>query len=877
MYFDKQAQKELDMIGKGVLAALGIGGIWGLSLAIRRPEWLPASVHETMSNILQTAAIAGQTTAGVAAVTAGGYAAAQYHYRKRAAEEVQYLRILPHAHTRTMEEQVMEMVRGYHQSRRPYKERLKRGREWFQWLFVCNDNGDIEMYCGYPKDRGRYIPNLLKNCYPNSERVPIPTDHVPIPGEKGEGGTLYWANRQMSGLPLKPFQGKEKSPSLLSVLEPGTTLAVTFSPTTPTRLKKSTKRTRNELLGTTGFGKKEEIDEKDLDPKTQEKLEQMKAREKGNPFPFDVQVHVWQNDADRAVIESVVNQLNNALKRSHNELYLKKSRKNPIELAPYPYRQAMTWTAVELANLLHLPSGKTEREREEDIPHIMDRIPHLIAGQNWLDEEEFTEGVPIGALLHPAEEKRMVRLIEKKLRKMGLVLGQIGSGKTALILTMIRLYLLQRGYYAYADPKGDGAKTLLSYYRAEKEKNPDFDDSRVHYFELASPEFSIGLNLLEILPGQTERDVVNNAIQVLQNAYRTDSDWLRKYARPTIKALLRDDETHSILAIPEFLREDSPLRKRIMNKLEQGTTDDRELYRTLKDYEDKKQLWGNQVEPLLNRLGELRDNPITKRIFGQRKTTLNVQEWLEKGDVLLLNTEGLTKEENRLVTGYIMTLFHQAAQQRNNKQTNYYVFVDEAHELQLPIMYQQIIPKDRQKGLVLFLLTQFLEQFETELKDAITEIGGNIFTFISGKKTANEVQEMTGFKAEDIQSLSELTAAVYTENSQGERVKFMIRTEPPYILKKDGTPTYHGTDEDRMNREETEAFREAQALGREWMKRDCLTAEQAQKEIDRYLESMWSIDQPRAEDKNTDSAGDTTKPSATVNKYADRMKKYKKR
>ncbi|MDA8352253.1 MAG: hypothetical protein M0Z65_03540, partial [Firmicutes bacterium] len=397
------------------------------------------------------------------------------------------------------------------------------------------------------------------------------------------------------------------------------------------------------------------------------------------------------------------------------------------------------------------------------------------------------------------------------------------------------------------DPKAEAVWTILTYFREQRILGEELNEERLHYFDLASEDFSVGLNLLQKLPGQTERDVINNVIEILKNAYPNDSAWLRKFARPTIKALLRDrKETHSILSIREFLTEESPLRERIKRQLEEGSTDDRELKRDLDELED--QFGGKQVEPILNRLKELLDNPITKRMFGQKQTSLNVLEWVEKGHVVLFNTQGLTKEETRLVMGYIAVLYHQAAQNRQNTSSNHYLIVDEAHEVgHIPIFHEQIIPKDRSKGLSLFMLTQFPEQFSEELKMTIEELAGTIISFTTSEGTAREMERLTNgnFSASDIHDLKELRAAVYTQNSQGEKVHFFIETDPPYVINRDGKPTYYGDDEERIGREKHTAWREALTeLGESWMNRDCKTAKEADAEINNYLESLWTIESP---------------------------------
>lgn len=842
----KGNDKELEFVGKAALwFGLPLAGLYLLGRKLNVIGKGNGGGFETDS-IIQTIAQGTSTIlkgGGLAAFAGvGGYALAQIYYQRQARKNMRYVRIIPHAQTQVSEKSVIKMVNGLYQSKRSQKGRLLRGREWFQWLFACNSKGEIHIYFGFPQDRARFLEKVVSICYPNAVIQEISHDHLPLPFlDEGVGGTVYWEQPRLAGLPLQTFRGEEKMGDFLSLLEPGTYTAVTFSPTSFQNLKRNTKLTRKNLY-------RSEIKESELDPDRREKFDNMKHRIQGVPLPFDVQVHVW-NEEDRGdIVQAMINGLNVALEKD-NSLSLKRKRKSPIRLAPYPYREKMTWTAAELANLLHLPSGKTKEQQDNNMSHVMDRIPHLLAGQDRVLPGEFQKGVPIGYLIDPSQEKRMVALLEEKLRNMGLVLGQTGAGKTAIILTMIRNYLLPQfldkkpfGGFTFIDPKATAVQAILTYFRQARVLGHKFDETKVHYFDISSPDFSLGLNLLYRYPGQTNEQVMTNALMVLQNAYGGESVWFKKYGRLAIKMLLADKtQTHTILGIPELLKEQSPLRDRIKRQLAQGTTEERELAREIEELEPK--FGGREIEPLLNRLSELKDNPITKRIFGQQKTSLEVLKYMQEGHIVLFNVEGLSPEEMRLVMGYIVSLYHQFCSKRTNQQLNHYLFIDEGHQVQLPILHTDIIPKDREAGLALVLLTQFLDQLNEDLKGAITEISGNLIACRVGASTAKEFEKMTGgrrFKAEDIQGLKSLRAAVYTEDEKGDRISFFIETEPPYVFDRDGKPTYYGEDKIRRSKEKNEAHQEAlKELGYVWMARDCLKAEEAQKQINDYLESLW--------------------------------------
>jgi len=827
----KGNDKELEYLGKAAgIVIVPAAGLYFLGSFLIESGW--------MSSLAEGVAIAGKAGAVGAGLGGGGYALLRYRHARWAKKNMKYIRIVPYRYTHSDKTEILEMIDQFGRMFRPrLKEKLAKGRVWFRYLIHCDEKGRIAFYLGFPEDRQTGVEQAIRNCYRNARISLIDPESLPLPKGNGYGGCMIPTERgKLRGLSFKYFGGHDEMSDVVSCMAPNTWIEVVFGPSWYKRMSREIRRASKSL----------EKSESQID---QNRLDGLKSRFTGKEKVFEVYVNVWsESPAADAVVQTLTNRISTMM-RYHNDLRLRRTRRCPLfGIAPYPSpllkRRAFLWTDRELANFAHLPEGPDRKEEEKYgmREHIYDRIPHLTDGQGRIGEEDFRKGVPIGRLLDPIEEDRLVYLIEKVMRKMGLIVGQIGSGKSALILMMIRELLIRRLGFTVIDPKAEAVWTILTYFRKLKILGEDLPE-KIHYLDLASEQFSVGLNLLQRLPGQTERDVINYAIQVLQNAYPSESAFLKKYARPTIKALLRDrEETHTILAIPEFLKKESPLRERIKRQLEQGSTEDRELKRDLDELEDK--FGGHEVEPLLNRLRELTDNPITKRMFGQKKTSLDVLKWLEEGHAVLINTQGLTTEETRLVMGYMLVLYHHAAQKRKNTAENHYLFIDEAHQCQLPILHEQIIPKDRSKGLSLFLLTQFPEQFNERLKQTIQELAGTIVAFSSGDKTAKEIERITNgkLKEQDIKNLKELRAGVYTQNDRGEKVHFFIETDPPYVMDRNGNPTYYGEDEERIDRERNAAFQEAlEELGYKWMARDCLSSKEVDREIADYLESLWSI------------------------------------
>lgn len=847
-----------------------IFGVIGVGLYLGYQKIQEVLVLPDVTHLLESILKWGTISLVIACV---GWIALLVYQQSYARKAARWMEIIPHVNTEFSEERIKSMVGAFYENKRGFFLRLLRGSETFELRFVGkegeHEKGSIRIFIGFPQDKHSHVPQTIKNCYPDCDLLPVDRDQIPIPFlNSGFGGLLSYQNSSLPGLSFAQLE-KDEAKDILSHMRPGTFYSINFRPASNKALERVLEKTHKRLIkggGAFSFLQKiltlfsgDRAQElagayKSLDTSTTETLlRELKTRVTSGPRPFYVDVQVWSEDDQRETVRSLQNSINGAVRHT-NAIYLRTRRKSTLSDVPNVPKR-MIWTSKELATLVHLPKGRqvneeiSEQKRKD---HIFDRIPHIIAGQSRIKPHEFASGATLGTYVYPGDKKRLIHLIPEKMRKMMLVLGSTGSGKTALFFTMLRKYFLPKfveqdssfGGLTFIDPKGTGAKAATTYFHELSAQSITFDHEKVHYFDVLDPEFVPGINLLDTLPGQTEEDVVKAALNIMQSTFPNQSIWFEKYGRLAMKALLRDkEEKHTILSLAPFLREKSPLRNRItFQLLTSSNIMDQDLARQILEVEEKKKFGGNEIEPFLNRLTRLKDNPVTVRVFGQRKTTINPLQYMQEGHITFLNTAGLDKIENKLVTGYIAELYHFYCYKRNNTQSNHYLIVDEAHSCQFPIMHEEIIPKDREAGLILVLMTQALHQFEEELKDAITDIGGNIISFALGNKSARAVETITTktFKASDIYFMKQLRAAALTENAKGEKTSFIFDTSPPYIFAKDGTQTYYGPDDLRIKKEKDEALRNARnQFTKKWMSRDCLSIDQIQNEVEEQLKNTW--------------------------------------
>jgi energy-coupling factor transporter ATP-binding protein EcfA2 len=801
-----------------------------------------------------------------------GYTVVEHrYYRPRAAKEMKYVRIFPYADTPFKTDRIFDLMDSYSELKRPFWERITRGREWLQMYYVCiptekSDKGEIQIYVGFPVDRAADVPEKLAHCYPMSEIQKVDIEEIPfLDKTKGEGGVFRFHDRKRKGLPLRTLEA-DKITNILSALRPNTMFSVGFSLTSPRLLKKQIRKTRKYLYKAAKFDretmKKSDLEESHGDISYQNKT--LSKRSQNNQGGvFEVSLAIWSHEQVRPAVNAI-----NAAVKADNKLYFKNMAQNHVRLTPFYYwfqrydaarlfnfSNTMIWTGHELVGLLHLPEGSTPEIRRKKLPHLYNRIQYIVSGQNTIPDDEFVEGIKVGHTMNPAQPNRDVFLLEEILRKMCLIIGKTGSGKSALALTMIRYLIEQRlqgnqiGFTAI-DPKADLAKTVLTFLSKMEKAGllPDELKNIIHYFDVMSEQYAFSLNPLEKPKGvkldkTIKNKIVKNTLSVMKNAYPGESINFEKYGKLAIKCLLEDSQPHNILAIGEFLGEESPLRDRIYKKLVQGDVEQRKLAKKIKELSNG--FGSREIQPVLNRLERLVENPLTERIFGQFETNIKPLEYMEKNHIVLFNLDGIEEEETRLVMGYVLMEYHKSAHKRHNKAQNHYCIIDEAHEVQLPVLHEKILPKDRAFGLCMVLMTQFLDQFNQDLYDTISELSGTYIACTSGPKSARVMETLTTDRClqEDIQNLRSLTAIIDTEDSSGERTTFLIRTEPPLVFDQNGNPTYYSKNsknKTRIDDEREQAYDHALTkIGYPLMGRDCRTIQEIDKDINLYLERLW--------------------------------------
>lgn len=791
-----------------------------------------------------------------------------FYYYKVSTQRIRYFRVVPHIKGVTNNETATRLAKVFvHLERSPFQI-LTRGPVWFRFLIYMNEGKEIQLFIGCPEDKESGVKSAIKDAYPKAELFAMDLQEMPLPsGEQmGYGGTFRYESRKRVGLPFKSFDESGLGNSLF-YMGSRTWIDLQFSPTKYWRLQRQMDRAVNrvkgnqyELFHITGDDQEDDRKLRDLEPDVFNQRKSVYKRYSGQENVFQMSLHLWsENSHSDAVVQSIHSKMKSTVKAQNgiqlSRLMICKRLRNRIcYVVPFPFRiGSIIMTTDELANLFHLPDGShpiyTAPEHSEEMTR--GQIMPIYEGQEMISEEEFAEGLPIGTLIHPVRKGRVIRIPYQNLTEMCFGAGKTGLGKSTFLLHALFNYLNEEWYdnphargFTYVDAKGkDYIKIIAKLLKDEQEKKK-VDWSRIHVFDFTSTHTVPGLNLLHRNPGEMASAVVENALDVLKNAFPDrESIWLDRLGKLALLSLLENGGEHSILGLDQMMRKNALFRKRILSTLKSELKQDWE--------EVKKDVESPQVSvPIFNRTQKIRYNQRLKRLFGQSNMDLQIQKWFDEGHIVLFNLAGLTNEERKMIMGFIVTQYHQQSMIRSNTKEHFHM-VDEFGLVQLPIV-KQILSMGRASGHCFIAMTQYADQLDDDIAKAFYGNVGTIIAVRQGFKSAETLQKMAGgtLDAKSIQHLPRFRAAVHTLNNKGTSNTLYVQTKPIPLYKSNGQMAYFGSDKERQKEEEKEATNWINKKVEELMARDCQKVEDVDKWINDYLQMDTVFQETKKQEEN---------------------------
>ena len=185
------------------------------------------------------------------------------------------------------------------------------------------------------------------------------------------------------------------------------------------------------------------------------------ARKSSQPL-FDVNLRLITSAKDEPRARIILDQLKNSFEQLSspiaNSIKFRNLSKGGLKNFAYKFsfrifdsKKTMLLSAGELAELFHLPSSELATPN----------VKWVKAKQAPPPSNLFQEGMVIGKSVYRAEERKVCMAEKDRLRHLYMI-GQTGTGKSALIREMVRQDIENGEGVALIDPHGDLAEGVLS-------------------------------------------------------------------------------------------------------------------------------------------------------------------------------------------------------------------------------------------------------------------------------------------------------------------------------------------------------------------------------------------------------------------------------
>lgn len=381
-----------------------------------------------------------------------------------------------------------------------------------------------------------------------------------------------------------------------------------------------------------------------------------------------------------------------------------------------------------MAGLFHFPNKTVET------PHI-DWLKAKTAPVDAAVPRE--NGTFIGFAYHRGIKRPVCVMNGDRMRHF-YIIGKTGTGKSELLIEMIRQDIKEGKGVCVIDPHGDLIDDTLRFIPPERAED-------VIHLDPSDTDRPIGVNLLEASTEEQKHFITGAIINLMYKLY--------------------DPQRTGIIG-PRF---EHAVRNAMLTIMSEPGTTFIEIVRIMTDQKFVQELlpkvkdpiirryWTDQIaqtsdfhksevlDYIVSKFGRFVTNTMMRNIIGQSKSAFDFRNIMDEGKIILINlSKGKLGEENSTFLGLlIVPKILAAAMSRvdipQEKRREFYLYVDEFQNFATPD-FAVILSEARKYKLALTVANQFIGQMDEEVKNAVFGNVGTIMTLRTGVTDANFLQ-----------------------------------------------------------------------------------------------------------------------------------------
>lgn len=356
------------------------------------------------------------------------------------------------------------------------------------------------------------------------------------------------------------------------------------------------------------------------------------------------------------------------------------------------FRTGMVVSLDELLGLVHLPDSSV---RHEGFVRVAERAKALPANAK---EHELV----IGTNDYRGTQTTATLASSDRLQHV-MIAGASGTGKSTLLVNMIRQDM-ERGHgLAVLDPHGDLADEVLGLVPASRS-----DD--VVLFDPADEAWPVGFNVLVADTALERTLLASDLVGVFQRFSTSWGDSMSTVLSNAILAVLEHPQGGTLLHLRRFLIEDG-YRKSFLAAVK----DEEVLFFWNKEWP---LIGSRSIGPILTRLNTFLRPKLLRHIVGQRAPKLQLSAVIGDRRIFVAKlSQGLIGNENAYVLGALLLgKFLQVALSRQQiaqtQRAPFWLYLDEAEHFVTPSL-ASLLTQARKYGVGLTMAFQMLSQLRT--------------------------------------------------------------------------------------------------------------------------------------------------------------------
>ncbi len=385
--------------------------------------------------------------------------------------------------------------------------------------------------------------------------------------------------------------------------------------------------------------------------------------------------------------------------------------------------------SIELATIFHLPD-------QNSIPtsQVERQTAKQVDGPNFVPDKGLLLGVNVFRGV-----KKEIRLSENDRRRHSYVIGQTGTGKSVLLENLALQDMLEGRGFAFIDPHGDTAETLLG--MVPKHRVED-----VIYFNPGDMTNPVGLNMFEFDNPDQKDFLIQEAINMLYGLYDPGHTGivgprLEHIFRYCALLLMSDPNGGTFIDIPKLLVDNDFMKSKLKYVKDQDVLDfwTKEYPNSQRSNES-----GEVTSWVVSKFGPFMSNTMMRNVMGQTKSGFNLRDIMDNKKILIVNlSQGKMGELNSRLLGMIFVMKFQAAVMSRDdippeQREDFCLFVDEFQNFATD-SFESILSQVRKYRLNLIIGNQFMTQLNEKVREAII---GNVGTVISGRIGVTDAELM---------------------------------------------------------------------------------------------------------------------------------------